>query len=613
MPGVIVWEPDLPSQKFQANASSLMSKAMQSKTSENNSIYSTFRVRRPYDKIDFKDEKFAVLSVVDMTNRAIPLMSPMGSTQINGEVTTYGVDEYTDFVLKTVQEQRAEKSQIVETFGDYYVFFYGEQPRVVTFSGVLLNTLDFNWRYQFWYNYENFFRGTKLVQMNARAYIAWDTIVIEGYPLSANASEDADNPNSIPFTMQMLVTNYYDYSDKASGKTVAPKGVDYDAKAAWLTNNYEDYIWEEDPNNITQHQLTSADQGAAGYENQLLFAKEGIGKQERLLQAQDTQKIKNLIFQNNLKLQTNVRWQLSRVIGGVRDAVAMGVEMMKIQAAYGVMHNVISQAGGVVDDLAAQASMGTRAFGMFASRAFPPIINAANIATDPYGLTRALAGMDMPTVETLGASPANTASYYQNRISSVADVAFASANRATGGKLGGFVGQAKNQAQSFMNQGAKVLEKIENGIGVKLNIGEQYSQYPYIQTDGIPGYEDIFSDWDMTKAQEAAAALKQTLRETFGDVDNALQEGLEGFKEEIDPYVANAQQQMNKLKNAMSDIDPESIVDTYQGVSSRFRKSAKEILELVRQAQAQAHERIRSIQDTAGIRGVDDGVIEPVV
>jgi hypothetical protein len=50
--------------------------------------------------------------------------------------------------------------------------------------------------------------------MNARAYIAYDTMVVEGYPLTARAVDDAQNqPYSIPFTLTMLVTNYYDYSN----------------------------------------------------------------------------------------------------------------------------------------------------------------------------------------------------------------------------------------------------------------------------------------------------------------------------------------------------------------------------------------------------------------
>jgi hypothetical protein len=130
------------------------------------------------------------------------------------------VIEYADYILQNVQEQRMEKQQIIETFGDPYVYFFGERPRIVQFSGQLISSEDFNWRSQFWKNYDENIRGTKLVQNNARAYISFDTIVVEGYVLTASAIDTADSPYTIPFNLSMLVTNYYDWSN--IGQTLFP-------------------------------------------------------------------------------------------------------------------------------------------------------------------------------------------------------------------------------------------------------------------------------------------------------------------------------------------------------------------------------------------------------
>ena len=78
------------------------------------------------------------------------------------------IPPYTKFILQSVQEAHQEKSQIVETFGDFYVFFYGERPPVYQFSGVLLNTENLNWASEFNYYYENYMRGTKCVETNSR-------------------------------------------------------------------------------------------------------------------------------------------------------------------------------------------------------------------------------------------------------------------------------------------------------------------------------------------------------------------------------------------------------------------------------------------------------------
>jgi hypothetical protein len=175
-------------------------------------------VRRPYRGIQIKENTYSTLSVRRADGSPIPLTSSSAVPDQGGEVDAGSgkgsVNEYSDFILQTVEDNREEKQQIIETFGDPYVFFFGERPRIVTFNGLLINTEDFNWRSQFWHNYERYFRGTKLVQMNARAYIAYDTMVVEGYPLTARAVDDAQNqPYSIPFTLTMLVTNYYDYSN----------------------------------------------------------------------------------------------------------------------------------------------------------------------------------------------------------------------------------------------------------------------------------------------------------------------------------------------------------------------------------------------------------------
>lgn len=170
-------------------------------------------VRRPYRGIQIKKDTYAVLSVRKPDGKAIPLSSSSSTEYDPQQTGSIGkVKEYSDFILQEVNEQRMEKQQIIETFGDSFVYFFGERPRMVTFSGQLMNTEDFNWRAQFWYNYEKFIRGSRLVQQNARCYIAYDTIVVEGYPLSAVAIDTADNPYQVSFQMTMLLTDYHEYS-----------------------------------------------------------------------------------------------------------------------------------------------------------------------------------------------------------------------------------------------------------------------------------------------------------------------------------------------------------------------------------------------------------------
>jgi hypothetical protein len=94
----------------------------------------------------------------------------------------------------------------VETFGEPYIFFYGEKPRILNVQGLLMNTVDFNWKNEFWKNYENYLRGTKLVELDARIYFYFDDQIVEGYMLDASAQHDAQLPYHVPFQFTLFVT-----------------------------------------------------------------------------------------------------------------------------------------------------------------------------------------------------------------------------------------------------------------------------------------------------------------------------------------------------------------------------------------------------------------------
>jgi len=170
-------------------------------------------IRRPYRGIQIKEDRYSTISVLEPGNKPVNLVSSsaIDSTMKKGKIGQ--VWEYADYILQAVSEQRQEKQQIIETFGDPYVYFFGERPRIIEVQGLLINTEDFNWKSQFWKNYDEFFRGTKLVERNARVYLSWDTNIVEGYMLSASASENSQEPYSVPFNFSMLVTGYFDWSE----------------------------------------------------------------------------------------------------------------------------------------------------------------------------------------------------------------------------------------------------------------------------------------------------------------------------------------------------------------------------------------------------------------
>lgn len=163
-------------------------------------------VRRPLRGIQIKDDSYATLQVRQSNGDVIPLFDAASATN------TGKGKRNSNFILQNITEQRAEKQQIIMTFGEPYIFFFGEQPRMVTVSGVLLNTEDFNWRAEWWQNYDLYLRGTQCVRQKTRAYLSWDDIVVEGYFVSANAVDEPGNRNLVQFSFQLFLTNYQNIS-----------------------------------------------------------------------------------------------------------------------------------------------------------------------------------------------------------------------------------------------------------------------------------------------------------------------------------------------------------------------------------------------------------------
>lgn len=116
------------------------------------------------------------------------------------------VPAYTKFILESVTEQHNERSQIVETFGDFYVFLFGERPPMYQFSGTLINTRNVNWVSDFKFYYDNFLRGTKCVESSARLLLTYGGRQIEGFMLGMTTATDASLEAGVKVSFPVVVT-----------------------------------------------------------------------------------------------------------------------------------------------------------------------------------------------------------------------------------------------------------------------------------------------------------------------------------------------------------------------------------------------------------------------
>jgi len=167
-------------------------------------------VRRPVRGIQIKEDTYATIQVRTADGRSQPLIDAGGNRTGDDGFSTTQI--YSNFLIQNLQVQWVEKKQIVETFGEPYIFFYGQHPVMLQVSGVLLNTEDFNWRSEFMENYNLYLRGTACVQNKTRVYLSWDTIVTEGYILECSTQEVSAERHWLSFSFTMFLTNYADVS-----------------------------------------------------------------------------------------------------------------------------------------------------------------------------------------------------------------------------------------------------------------------------------------------------------------------------------------------------------------------------------------------------------------
>lgn len=115
------------------------------------------------------------------------------------------IPAYTKFILDAVQESYAERSQIIETFGDHYVFLFGARPSIFQFSGTLINSVNVNWLQDFMFYYENYFRGTKTVDLKAKIILTYGGRQVEGIILNTSNQTNAITEEGVPFSFSMVI------------------------------------------------------------------------------------------------------------------------------------------------------------------------------------------------------------------------------------------------------------------------------------------------------------------------------------------------------------------------------------------------------------------------
>lgn len=135
----------------------------------------------------------------------------------------FSVSAYSRFFLQAVTEAEQEKFQVVETFSNYYAFFFGKRPPFYRYSGILLNDQNHSWNNDFKFYYEYFFRATRSTELFGSVSIKYDGRVVSGFIVGLNMQQVAEVDKGIPFSIDVLVVQHDTLRNSADIRTLIDK------------------------------------------------------------------------------------------------------------------------------------------------------------------------------------------------------------------------------------------------------------------------------------------------------------------------------------------------------------------------------------------------------
>lgn len=122
------------------------------------------------------------------------------------------------FLLQSITKPRMERFQIVETFRNAHVYFFGERTKVYSITGELIEGLDstdpnnddgtrdqYRWSTSLQTLYDNYLRGSQLASAGNIAILIFEKMMLKGYPLQLQIQRSVTTPYMTNFQMTWAI------------------------------------------------------------------------------------------------------------------------------------------------------------------------------------------------------------------------------------------------------------------------------------------------------------------------------------------------------------------------------------------------------------------------
>jgi hypothetical protein len=134
------------------------------------------------------------------------------------------------FLLQSITKPRMERFQIVETFRNAHVYFFGERTKVYSITGELIEGLDstdpdnddgtrdqYRWSTSLQTLYDNYLRGSQLASAGNIAILIFEKMMLTGYPLQLQIQRSVSTPYMTNFQMTWAIYDEQFLDDTSDG------------------------------------------------------------------------------------------------------------------------------------------------------------------------------------------------------------------------------------------------------------------------------------------------------------------------------------------------------------------------------------------------------------
>lgn len=155
-------------------------------------------------------EDLANIDYLNEFDNIIPEVDVPTQVRSDDEDSFLGV--FKNFSLLQANESRAELAKITKTFGrKWHAFFFNQEPKVYSFTGIFLDSKNYNYYKDFMKAYDKYLAGSKCLKLNYKMYLSYENKIIDGLMLGINTTNNSSDMHHKGFSFQLLVFDDSDF------------------------------------------------------------------------------------------------------------------------------------------------------------------------------------------------------------------------------------------------------------------------------------------------------------------------------------------------------------------------------------------------------------------